>query len=267
MWQQHPDSSEGLYVRVGRFMPVFGLRLAEHIVYTQRFGGDPLYFEAYGANVSYVTKAFEVHATGFVHDPIATVAEHGDGGALYAEARLGEHAAIGVEGKHSVSDETTMSYGGVTGKLYLPGPDLQFQAEGEIIRQDITAGDGDIAIQLAGYLMASKPLDHGLMLDIGVGHFTQDTRVKGLYRDAIDANLHWFQTAHIEWLLTTRIELLDGDGCVDVHGVVIAPVACVRQCRWSRGSVHLAWAVALRRSVTVGSSPLLWRPSAWSTQS
>ncbi|HEY4057206.1 MAG TPA: hypothetical protein VGM39_11390 [Kofleriaceae bacterium] len=44
MWQQNPDSGEGFYVRVGRFMPTFGLRLAEHIVYTQRFGGDPLYF-------------------------------------------------------------------------------------------------------------------------------------------------------------------------------------------------------------------------------
>jgi hypothetical protein len=159
-----------------------------------------------------VNKAFEVHATGFIHDPIATVAEHGDGAALYAEARIGEHAAIGIEGKHSVADETTTSYGGLTGKLYLPGPDLQFQAEGEVIRKDITAGDGDIAIQLAGYLMASKPLSKGFMLDIGVGHFTQDTRVKGLYRDAIDANLHWFMTSHVEWLLTTRVELLDGAG-------------------------------------------------------
>ncbi|CAN5872022.1 hypothetical protein BH11MYX2_BH11MYX2_08630 [soil metagenome] len=212
MWQQNPDSAEGLYVRAGRFMPTYGLRLAEHVVYTQRFGGDPLYFEAYGANVSYISHAFEVHATGFVHDSIASAAEHGDGGALYAEARIGDHAAVGVEGKHSISDDTTMSYGGVTGKVYLPGPDLLFQAEGEVIRKDITVGAGDIAIQLAGYLMATHNLDHGLMLDVGVGHFTQDTRVKGLYRDAFDVNLHWFMTSHVEWLLTTRVELLDAAG-------------------------------------------------------
>ena len=29
-WQQHPDENYGLYIRAGRFMPVFGLRWAEH---------------------------------------------------------------------------------------------------------------------------------------------------------------------------------------------------------------------------------------------
>jgi len=57
--------------------------------------------------------------------------------------------------------------------------------------------------------MASHPLGSGLMLDLGVGHFTQDLQVKGLFRDALDVNLHWFQTAHLEWLATTRLELLD----------------------------------------------------------
>jgi hypothetical protein len=37
---------DAVFVRAGRFMPVFGLRLAEHIAYTQRYGGLPLYGEA-----------------------------------------------------------------------------------------------------------------------------------------------------------------------------------------------------------------------------
>ena len=49
MWQQHADSNQGLFVRVGRFMPVFGLRFAEHPVYTRQYGGTPLYSETYGA--------------------------------------------------------------------------------------------------------------------------------------------------------------------------------------------------------------------------
>ena len=208
-WQQQPGEGKGLYVRAGRLNPTFGLRLAEHVAYTQKFGGQPLYDEAYALAASYVMPKFEVHATGFVHDPIATEVEHGDGGALYAEARLGEHAAIGAEGKYSSSTDQKRTYAGLTGKLYLPGPQVQLQAEAEVIKQKITQGAGDKNTQLAGYLLASRPLPAGLMLDVGLGHYTQDTRVKGLFRDCLDVNLHWFQTSHLEWLVTTRVELLN----------------------------------------------------------
>jgi hypothetical protein len=209
MWQQHPGEGHGLYLRAGRLMPTFGLRLAEHVVYTQRFGGSPLYYEAYALAASYVDPRFEVHATGFVHDPIASAAEHGDGAAFYAEARVGSHAAIGAEAKYSSSDDQHRTYAGLTGKLYLPGPDIQLQGEAELIHQKITVGAGDSANQLAAYVLASHPLPKGFLLDVGAGHFTQDTRVQGLFRDCIDANLHWFMSSHMEWLVTTRLELLD----------------------------------------------------------
>ncbi len=212
MWQSNPDETYGFYVRAGRLMPTFGLRLAEHINYTQKYGGYPLYAEAYGLSTSYVGHAFEVHATGFVHDPIATSAEKGDGGAVYAEVRLGDHAAIGADAKYTSAPEQKHTYAGLTGKLYLPGPDLLFQAEAEIIEQHVTAGAGDKTTQLAGYLLASKPLGGGLLLDVGLGHYTEDTRVKDLYRDCADANLHWFVTPHVEGLLTARVELLDLGG-------------------------------------------------------
>lgn len=209
MWQQHPGEGNGLYLRAGRLMPTFGLRLAEHVVYTQKFGGRQLYGEAYALAASYVTSSFEVHASGFVHDPIASAVEHGDGGAIYLEKRIGAHAAIGAEGKYSSSDDLHRTFGGITGKLYLPDADLQLLAEAEVIRQTIVAGTGDTATQFAAYVLASHPLGKGLMLDGGLGHFTQDTRVKGLTRDCVDLNLHWFQTSHLEWLVTARLELLD----------------------------------------------------------
>ena len=71
-----------------------------------------------------------------MHDPIASAVEHGDGGALYAEVRLGAHAAIGAEAKYSSSDDLHRTYAGVTGKLYLPGPDLLLHAEAEVVHQD-----------------------------------------------------------------------------------------------------------------------------------
>jgi hypothetical protein len=207
MWQQHPDDNKGLYVRVGRLLPTYGLRLAEHVVYTQRYGGRPLYYEAYAASVSYVDPKAEVHVTGFVHDPIATSVEHGDGAAAYAEMRLGTHAAVGVEGKYSKSDEQARTFGGVTGKLYLPGPDVLLLGEAEVIHQKLDSADFKNN-QIATFVMATKPLPRSLQLDVGWGHFTQDTRVKGLYRDAFDANLHWFADPHIELLATLRLEML-----------------------------------------------------------
>jgi len=207
MWRQHPESPYGAYVRIGRFMPVFGLRLAEHAIYTERYGGLPLYGEAYGAAVEYIAAGFELHATGFVHDSIGAAVEHGDGAALYAEVRPVAHAALGVEAKYSASAEQHTTYAGVTGKLYLPGGDVLLEAEAELIHQQIVAGG--TTNQLAGYLLASRPLADGWLLDVGVGHYTQDTSVAGLYRDCLDANLHWFTTSHLELLATTRLELLD----------------------------------------------------------
>ncbi|HTL36568.1 MAG TPA: hypothetical protein VL326_25720, partial [Kofleriaceae bacterium] len=189
--------------------PTYGLRLAEHVVYTQLFGGKPLFHEAYALAASWVSPAFEVHATGFLHDPYGDPAEKGDGGALYAEARMGTHAAIGAEGKLSSADDETNRYTGLTGKYNIEGADLLLLAEGELIHRKIKAGAGDDFNQLAGYLMASKPLPKNLQLDVGVGHFTQDTRVKGLYRDCLDANLHFYATSHAEFLFTGRVELLD----------------------------------------------------------
>jgi hypothetical protein len=222
MWRQNPGSPYGLYVRAGRFMPVYGLRLAEHANYTQRFGGLPLFGEAYGAAVEYVTAGFEVHATGFVHDSIASAVEHGDGGALYAEARITEHAAIGAEAKLSSSPDMDMTYGGVTGKLYLEGPDVLIQAEGELVHRKL-AMSGTTANQLVGYVLASHTVRDGWLLDIGAGHYTEDTKVAGLYRDCLDANLHWFTTPHLELLLTTRLELLD-HGSGPTGGYALAQV-------------------------------------------
>jgi len=209
MWQSNPEGPEGFYVRVGRLEPTFGLRLAEHVVYTQRYGGYPLYGEVYAVAASYVTGPFEVHAAGFIHDPIASAEEHGNGGALYAEARIGEHAAVGAEGKYAAGDDSHRTYGGLTGKLYLPGPKVQLLGEAQLIRENFVAAGGDTVTQLAGYALASHPFGGGFLLDVGAGHFTEDTRVKGLFRDCLDAQMHWFQTSHIEWLLSARVELLD----------------------------------------------------------
>lgn len=140
------------------------------------------------------------------HDPVATAVEHGDGGAIYVEARLGAHAAIGAEAKYSARTEETSTYGGRTGKLYLECADLLFQAEAETVHNALMSSRAN---QLAGYLLASRPLANGWLLDVGVGHFALDPAVAGLDRDCLDGNRHWFATPHAELLVTTRVERLE----------------------------------------------------------
>jgi len=79
----------------------------------------------------------------------------------------------------------------------------------QFVRQHILAASADFSMKIIGYVLASRPMPHNVMLDLGYGHYTQDTRVEGLYRDCVDLNLHWFVDSHLELLLTNRLELLD----------------------------------------------------------
>ena len=206
MWQSNAGGTDGLYVRAGRFMPVFGLRLAEHPDYTRRYGGTPLYSETYGAAIEYVKAAWEVHVTGFVQDPLIDDVRENSGGAAYGEARVNDHASIGAGAMVEVSADDKKYRGDLTAKYYLKGPDLLLSGEGQFVRQTVDAGG--TANQLVSYLMASWFLPDGLLLDVAWGHYDEDLAVKNLDRDAFDVNFHWFATSHIEVVLNARAELI-----------------------------------------------------------
>ncbi len=205
MWQQDAGGSTGLYVRAGRFMPVFGLRLAEHPVYTRRYGGTQLYSDTYAAAVEYVTPKWEAHLTGFIEDPLIDPVVRDNGAAAYAEVRLDERTSVGGELMVTASDGLTKVRGGATAKLYLPGPDLLVQAELQFAHQQVTGGTG-APNQLIGYVMGSKWFGKAILLDVGLGHYDENMAIQGLDRDAVDINLHWFLTSHFELILQNRIE-------------------------------------------------------------
>src|SRR5262245_49342571 len=96
MWQQKAGESTGLFARVGRFMPVFGLRWAEHPMYTRRYGGTQLYADTYGVAVEYIHAKYEAHLTGFIKDPLIDPVEHVNGAAAYGEMRINERTQVGV---------------------------------------------------------------------------------------------------------------------------------------------------------------------------
>jgi hypothetical protein len=206
MWQQKPGETSGLYVRAGRFMPVFGLRFAEHPVYVRKWGGTPLYAETYGLAVEYIDPRFEVHATGFIKDPLIDTPEHSNGGAAIGELRVTEKFSIGAEGMYTQSADEKKIRGGLVAKLYLPGPEALLQFEGQFINQIIDPRGAPK--QIAAYLMGSKFVNAAMMLDLGLGYFNENVQITQLHREAVDLNLHWFATSHIEAILTGRFETL-----------------------------------------------------------
>ena len=207
MWQQNPDTNEGLYLRVGRFMPVFGLRLAEHPTYVRQFGGTPLYGETYGAAVEYIDKQFEAHVTGFIKDPIIDTPEHSNGAAALAEYRVTEQLSVGGEFMFTKSDDDKKYRAGLLAKLDVPAIDTLFEFEGQFMNELIEPRGAPK--QLVMSLIATKFVAPAYMLDVGLNFFDENVQITGLHREALDVNLHWFATSHLEALFTGRVETLD----------------------------------------------------------
>ncbi len=211
-WQQNAGEGTGLFVRAGRFMPVFGLRFAEHPFYTRRFGGTALYTDTYSAAVEYIDPRFEIHATGFIEDPILDSVRHNSGGALYGEVRLSETLSLGAGGMSELGDGSSKYRAAVTSKVYLPAADVLLQLEAQFVNQLIdetpTNPDGGAPLQLVGNLVASKMLGEFLLLDVGIGHFDSNFRTRDLERNCVDLSLHYFMTSHVELVLNARYELM-----------------------------------------------------------
>lgn len=211
MWQQAEGQTEGLYVRAGRFMPVFSLRLVEHPAYTRRYGGTPLYAETYGLAVEYVKPTYEVHVTGFIKDPVIDPVEHSNGAAAYAEYRVSDKLALGAEGMYTQSADDKVGRGGIIAKL-LASDKLLLQGElqfaNQLVDKSASNPSGGAPPQLIGYGMASYFATSALLVDLAVGHYDENLRIKNLDRDCVDLNVHWFTTSHLELLLTNRIETI-----------------------------------------------------------
>jgi hypothetical protein len=210
MWSQNPGESSGLFVRAGRFMPVFGQRLVEHPTYTRKWGGTPLYADTYGLAVEYIHPKFEVHATGFVDENtrlhVIDAPEHSDGAALLAEYRLSETLSVGAEGMYTHSADDEKFRVGLLAKKYMAGPDILLQLEGQFMNQLIEPRGAPK--QIITYLQASKWLDPAFMIDLGLGYFNQNVQIAALHRECLDLNFHWFMTSHVEAIFTGRFETL-----------------------------------------------------------
>ena len=205
MWQSEAGGTEGIYIRLGRLMPVFGLRFAEHPLYTRQYGGTPLYGETYAAAVSYITPKYEAHLTGFIKDPLIDPVVHDNGVAGYAELRVNDHAQVGAEGMFTSSTDDKKLRGGLTGKYYISQADFLVSTELQFVNQRVAQGGApnQVVANLVGdYFRGS------FMFEAALGYYNENIRVKYLDRDGLDVNVHWFTTSHLEFVLNTRVQLI-----------------------------------------------------------
>jgi hypothetical protein len=206
MWRQ--GEADGLYVRAGRFMPVHGLRQPEHVYYTRRFGGTPLFSEVYGANFGWLKPDLEAHASIFVADPLVDSIERGDGGALYVEKHFANGSkSVGLLDRYTTSELDTKFHIGVTGKMWLEGKKLLLSSELQLVRQNFKL-DAPTRFQVVGNLFATYFVRPGLFVDVGLGHYDEDLSIAKLDRNALDVNVHFFALSHLELILTSRFQMI-----------------------------------------------------------
>jgi hypothetical protein len=204
-WQQTPGSPFGAFVRLGQLMPVFGLRFVEHPIYVRRYGGTPLFSEAWGLSGSYIQPRFEVHLTGFMEPQLYDPVRLSSGGSVYGEVRLDNNTQVGAGGMAEITSFDHKFRGTLTAKRYLPSVDIQLAGELQFINPHV---DDFGYTQIASYVMATYFAPKGLMFDIGWGHFDENIRISELDRDAFDVNAHWFMTSHLELIWVNRAEFI-----------------------------------------------------------
>jgi hypothetical protein len=150
-----------------------------------------------------VAPSWEAHLTGFVEDPLIDPVVRDSGAAGYAEVRLSPALAVGGETMVTSSAGHSTVRVGATSKLYLPSLETLLQAELQVVRREVT---GPTIHRIVGHVMGSRPLGTAFLLDVGLGHYDENVAIQGLDRDALDVNLHWFATSHLELILHSRVE-------------------------------------------------------------
>ncbi len=193
------------YLRVGRFFPVYGLRVAEHPSYIEQDLGFDLLEETYGVAAEWMYDDWELHLTAFLADPITPVGDgHDNGAAAYFERRFDQKAAVGAEFRAGFGPEDKRIQGGFDGKYYWKDANLLFLGEVDLVRQIFDGTDLPSRSQLAAYLGATWFIRQGLMFQGILERWDEDLSVAGVARDAITAELQWFPYAHFEVSLWGR---------------------------------------------------------------
>ncbi|HEX2686171.1 MAG TPA: hypothetical protein VHN14_06115 [Kofleriaceae bacterium] len=198
MW----TASSGAYVRAGKFFPVQGLRLPDHTLYVARYTGLDLFEQPYGADAGYVGDAWEVHAAGFVHDPIVDVGRRESGGVFYAELHR-EAWAVGVQGRFGTGEEGTRALGGMTGWVRGPGK-LVLLGELDVINDQIA--NASAVKRGVGLLGVDQKLANGVALFGWYEQYQEELSLRSALHQGAGLALKIYPRAHWELIIEGELQ-------------------------------------------------------------
>jgi hypothetical protein len=198
-------------VRVGRFFPVFGLRLPDHTAYVRRFMGWNLNEEPYAAEFAHYGDKTEIHATAFVPPPpILGSGLRPKGASVHVERRVGDNTIAGAQARVGVGEgDVRYTIGGV-GKWFMPEAKVLWLAELDLQRQTFR-GSGPGRTQLASYFGASKWATRGVLVSGAVHVWESDLTLERTMRGAFELGVQYFAWAHVELHLVGRASAQGGN--------------------------------------------------------
>lgn len=192
-------------IRVGRFFPVFGLRLPDHTAYVRRYMGLNTYEEPYAIEYARYGEKTDVHVTGFVPQPTSLIGSGARrvGGTALFERRVSDDVIVGGQARVAVGPDDQLFTGGALAKRWLPEAELLVMAELDVQRQRFR-GHGPSRMQIAGYAGVSKWATRGVLVSSAVHVWENDLTLRATTRQAFELGAQYFPWAHTELHLQLR---------------------------------------------------------------
>jgi hypothetical protein len=209
MWQKDDDAT---YVRLGRYFPVFGLRMQDHTAYPRRHLGMYLLEEPYALGGGFNRGNWEAHASAFVGNPVpyTGAGPQPAGGTVYVEKRLAANTrALAGQARFAMTDDDRRYTAGAVGKQWLAKPKLMLLGELDLQLQSFTVGAA--RLQMVGYASVTRMMLPGWMIGAAVQRWAPDLTLGGSTRNALELNAQAFPWAHVELHLLLRAEATGGD--------------------------------------------------------
>lgn len=206
MWR---SGALGPYVRAGRFMVPFGLRLAEHSAYVRRDLSYNVLQENYGASFGVVQNGWELHLTGYARDFVRHMGSQESGGAGLFELRVGDNAAVGLSARAGFHDGGGQRLlGGPIGKLYLEKVKTLLMLELNAVNAKGERGPSSTGA--VGLFGATVFPARGVWVSLYGEHSQTDVGLRTTATEGANLQLQWFPFPHFELLWLGRLQFPNG---------------------------------------------------------
>jgi hypothetical protein len=209
-WLMWRPNTVGWYARAGRFMAPFGVRSADHTLYTRRYQGFYIYEETHNLSVGKVESEWEAHLTGFAAIP-DNLLGHGPGEsgatAYYERRNEAETIVLGGQARVGIGEDSARYTVGGIGKYWFEGKSVLVTGELDLTLQTFAADGSPSRPQLGSYLGATWIPKTGFHLTAAFERYDPDLSVKNLWHDAYGLSLQYFPLAHWEIMLQGKVEL------------------------------------------------------------